>query len=53
MRVLAVTHGPNVRPEVFGDVVREDGHELAEWPIVTSGRPSRNGFDGSWSSAAR
>ena len=28
MRVLAVNHGPLVRAENFGDVVREEGHEL-------------------------
>ncbi len=30
MRVLAVTHGPDVRPEVFADVIAEEGHELIE-----------------------
>jgi GMP synthase (glutamine-hydrolysing) len=39
MRVLAVTHGPSVRPELFGDVVLEDGHELVEWDIRLQGTP--------------
>ena len=45
MRILAVTHGPMVRPELFGDVAREDGHELVEWEIARRGRPPENGFD--------
>jgi GMP synthase (glutamine-hydrolysing) len=44
MRVLAVNHGPLVRAELFGDVVREDGHELVEWDITASGVPP-DGFD--------
>jgi len=40
MRVLAVTHGPDVRPEVFADVIVEDRHELVEWDIRTHGAPS-------------
>ena len=39
MRVLAVIHGPSVRPEVFGDVIAEEGHDLLEWDIRTQGRP--------------
>jgi len=39
MRVLAVIHGPSVRPEVFEDVVTEDGHELVEWDIRLQGPP--------------
>jgi len=39
MRVLAITHGPLVRPELFGDVVTEDGHELVEWDIRLQGAP--------------
>jgi GMP synthase-like glutamine amidotransferase len=30
MRVVSLTHGPNVRAELFGDVVHEEGHELVE-----------------------
>jgi GMP synthase (glutamine-hydrolysing) len=39
MRVLAVTHGPLVRPELFADVIEEDGHELQEWDIRIHGAP--------------
>jgi GMP synthase (glutamine-hydrolysing) len=41
MRVLAVTHGPAVQPELFGDVVLEHGHELDLWDIRTQGPPPR------------
>ena len=40
MRVLAVTHGPDVRPEVFGDVIEEEGHDLVEWDIISRGAPT-------------
>jgi GMP synthase-like glutamine amidotransferase len=45
MRVLAVTHGPDVRPEVFGDVIVEDGHDLVEWDIRMHGAPSSSEHD--------
>jgi GMP synthase (glutamine-hydrolysing) len=45
MRVLAVTHGPLVRPELFGDVIGEAGHELLEWSIIERGSPPLDGFD--------
>jgi GMP synthase-like glutamine amidotransferase len=45
MRVLAVTHGPDVRPEVFADVIVEDGHELVEWDIRSRGAPSSSELD--------
>ena len=45
MRVLALTHGKDVGTEVFGDVVRDAGHELVEWPISKRGAPRSNGFD--------
>jgi GMP synthase (glutamine-hydrolysing) len=45
MRILAVVHGPRVRPELFGDVAREQGHDLLEWEIPTKGPPPANGFD--------
>jgi GMP synthase (glutamine-hydrolysing) len=45
MQVLVVTHGPSVGPELFGDVVVEQGHELAEWHIERQGRPPRTGYD--------
>jgi GMP synthase (glutamine-hydrolysing) len=44
MRVLAVTHGPAVQPELFGDIVADEGHELALWDIRTQGQPPA-GFD--------
>ncbi|HEY2219955.1 MAG TPA: type 1 glutamine amidotransferase [Gaiellaceae bacterium] len=44
MRVLALTHGPLVRSELFGDVVRAQGHELVEWELPTQGPPPE-GFD--------
>ena len=44
MRVLAVTHGASVGPEIFSDVIAEDGHELVEWEIATRGAPPA-GFD--------
>jgi GMP synthase (glutamine-hydrolysing) len=44
VRVLAVIHGPLVRSQLFGDIVREEGHELAEWELPTQGPPP-DGFD--------
>ena len=44
MRVLALTHGPLVRAERFGEVVREQGHELVEWELPAQGAPP-DGFD--------
>ena len=44
MRVLAVTHGPLVRPELFGDEVSDAGHALTEWDIRLQGAPPRS-FD--------
>jgi GMP synthase-like glutamine amidotransferase len=40
MKVLAVTHGPDVRPELLGDVVQAHGHELVEWDITAAGAPT-------------
>jgi GMP synthase (glutamine-hydrolysing) len=45
MRVLAVTHGPLVQPEVFRDVLDADGHELIDWEIAQRGTPPANGYD--------
>ncbi|HEX4521552.1 MAG TPA: type 1 glutamine amidotransferase [Gaiellaceae bacterium] len=39
MRVLAVTHGPQVRPELFGEVISAEGHELVEWKMGVEPRP--------------
>jgi GMP synthase (glutamine-hydrolysing) len=44
MRVLAVTHGPAVGPELFADTIAEEGHELVEWEIESGGVPPP-GFD--------
>src|SRR5438093_9330166 len=44
MRVLALTHGPLVRSELFGDIVRGEGHELVEWELPAQGLPP-DGFD--------
>jgi GMP synthase-like glutamine amidotransferase len=45
MRVLAVTHGPRVGPELFADVIADDGHELLEWEIAAKGSPPLDGYD--------
>jgi GMP synthase (glutamine-hydrolysing) len=45
MRVLAIIHGPLVRPELFADVVAEEGHELTEWDIRLQGPPPDDGAD--------
>ena len=42
MRIVAVTHGPEVGPELFADVARDAGHELVEWDIRTHGAPPRD-----------
>jgi GMP synthase-like glutamine amidotransferase len=44
MRLLAVTHGPAVQPELYGDVAAAEGHELTVWDIRTQGMPP-GGFD--------
>jgi GMP synthase-like glutamine amidotransferase len=45
MRVLVVTHGPEVGPELFADVIAEEGHELVEWDIRARGAPASSDFD--------
>jgi GMP synthase (glutamine-hydrolysing) len=42
---LTVTHGPLVQPELFGDVIAEEGHELLPWDIRTQGAPPTDGYD--------
>ena len=44
MRVLALIHGPLVRSELFGEIVRGEGHELVEWELPKQGPPP-DGFD--------
>lgn len=34
-----------MRPEVFADVIAEDGHELIEWDIRSRGVPASSDFD--------
>jgi GMP synthase-like glutamine amidotransferase len=41
MRVLAVVHGSDVGPELFAEVIAEDGHELLVWSIPSQGAPPR------------
>lgn len=43
VKVLAVTHGPNVGAGVFGEVVEARGHELATWSPPLGGEPPGNG----------
>jgi GMP synthase (glutamine-hydrolysing) len=39
MRVLSVTHGPNVPGGVFDEVVEARGHELERWVVPFGGAP--------------
>jgi GMP synthase-like glutamine amidotransferase len=41
VRILAVTHGDNVGPELFAEVAEAEGHELQAWDIERQGRPPR------------
>jgi GMP synthase (glutamine-hydrolysing) len=34
MRILSLVHGPLVRSELYGDIVRADGHELVERSVI-------------------
>jgi GMP synthase-like glutamine amidotransferase len=40
VRVLAVIHGPTVRSELFGQVIRDAEHHLVEWEIGREPRPA-------------
>ena len=42
MRVLAVTHGTNVGPGVFGEAVSAAGHELDTWCVPLDDTPRRS-----------
>lgn len=44
MRVLALVHGVYFGPGFFGDVVREEGHDLVEWE-ASLGSPPDVGYD--------
>ncbi len=37
VKVLALTHGPSVGAGIFGDAVRDAGHELDVWPVSLGG----------------
>jgi GMP synthase-like glutamine amidotransferase len=37
--VLAVTHSPDAGPELFEEVLAEDGHELLLWDMPSQGAP--------------
>jgi GMP synthase (glutamine-hydrolysing) len=37
MKVLALTHGPSVGPGIFGEAVRDAGHELVERRVPVAG----------------
>jgi GMP synthase-like glutamine amidotransferase len=41
MRVLAVVHSPDAGPELFEEVLAQDGHELLVWDIPSQGAPPR------------
>ena len=39
MRVLSVTHGPNVPGGVFDEAVEAAGHTLERWEVPAGGTP--------------
>ena len=53
MKVLALTHGPSVGPGVFGEAVRDAGHDLVEWRVPASGAQPPEAPTRCSSSAAR
>ena len=42
MRVLAVIHSHDAGPELFEEVLADDGHELVEWDIRVQGSPPQD-----------
>lgn len=42
MRILTVTHGENVGPELFAEVVAAEGDELVPWDMQRAGPPPRD-----------
>jgi GMP synthase (glutamine-hydrolysing) len=42
MDILAVIHSHDAGPELFGEVLAEDGHELLEWDIRAQGSPPQD-----------
>ena len=47
MRILSLVHGPDVRSEFYGDIVRADGYELVERSVVDDpdALASADGYD--------
>lgn len=45
MNVLSVVHGEDARAELFGPVVAEAGHRLAEWRFESQGAPPPDAYD--------
>jgi GMP synthase (glutamine-hydrolysing) len=41
VRILTLTHGADVGPELFADVAAEAGHELQRWDMERDGAPPR------------
>ena len=41
MRILAVIHSNDAGPELFEEVIEDEGHELVVWDIRTHGAPPR------------
>jgi GMP synthase (glutamine-hydrolysing) len=39
VRILAVVHSPDAGPELFGEVLADDGHDLVVWDIRAQGSP--------------
>jgi len=42
VRILTLTHGDDVGPELFADVAAADGHELQAWDMPRQGPPPRD-----------
>jgi GMP synthase (glutamine-hydrolysing) len=42
VRILTLTHGDDVGPELFADVATGDGHDLQEWDMQRDGAPPRD-----------
>jgi len=42
MKVLAVVHSPDAGPELFEEVLADDGHELVLWDIRSQGSPPQD-----------
>ena len=42
MRILTLTHGADVGPELFADVAAAEGHELHAWDMQSQGEPPRD-----------